>query len=60
MFLNVSTLLLVGVVFIFFVFYACHLPLVFKVLIVSYGCRVGWGVVLMLFVIYVHHLFVSN
>ena len=34
--------------------------LVFKVLIVSYGCCVGRRVVLMLFVIYAPHLLVCN
>ena len=58
--LNVSTHLLGGVVLILFVTYACHLPLVSKALIVSYGCHVGRGVVLMLFVIYARHLLVSN
>ena len=33
---------------------------VLEALIVSYGCRDGRGVMLMLFVIYAHYLLVSN
>ena len=58
--LNVSTFLLGGVMFFLFVTYAFICQLVFKALFVSYGCRVGRGVVLMLFVIYARHLLVSN